>query len=234
MSDTREAIQRRSWEMNADAWTCAVREQHIPSRRAGTDAAILRACERVGGRRVLDVGCGEGWLSRLLSDAAVSSGKREVLGIDASDGLITRARGSATGGPRYEVMTYDDVVQHPTLVAGPFDLIVCNFALLGDAVAPLLAALAMRLAPSAHVLVQTVHPWTAVGDAAYANGWREERFHGFGVHFPAEMPWFFRTLASWHAELFAAGLVVTSIDEPMHPDTERPLSLLLTCVRNTV
>ncbi len=238
MSDTREAVQRRSWETNADAWTCAVREQHIPSRRVGTDAAIVWACERIGGRRVLDVGCREGWSSRALCDAVVANGEREVLGIDASEGLTARAgtNGGETGasGPRDQVIAYDDVVHRPAQVAGPFDLIVCNFALLGDPVGPLLAALASRLAPHAHLLVQTVHPWTALGDVADEHRWREERFQGDGVQCPVEMPRFFRTLASWYAEFCAAGLIVTAVDEPLHPATGRSLSLMFTCVRSAV
>jgi hypothetical protein len=42
------------------------------------------------------------------------------------------------------------------------------------------------------------------------------------------MPWYFRTLASWISELETAGLRVSWIAEPIHPDTGDPLSLLLT------
>jgi hypothetical protein len=70
---------------------------------------------------------------------------------------------------------------------------------------------------------------TAVGDAAYTNGWREETFANFGVAFPASMPWFFRTLSSWMSEILAAGLVVEYFEEPIDTESGRPLSLLLTC-----
>ena len=51
-----------SWERNAANWTRVVREGLIPSRRAGTDAAILDAIAERAPRRLLDIGCGEGWL----------------------------------------------------------------------------------------------------------------------------------------------------------------------------
>jgi hypothetical protein len=45
-----------SWQANADAWTSAVREQRIESRRLVTDAAILQAVLALSPARVLDVG----------------------------------------------------------------------------------------------------------------------------------------------------------------------------------
>jgi hypothetical protein len=51
-----------SWQANADAWTAAVREQRIESRRLVTDAAILALA--LAPLRILDLGCGEGWLRR--------------------------------------------------------------------------------------------------------------------------------------------------------------------------
>lgn len=219
---------RDSWESNATAWTAAVREQRIPSRRAGTDAAIVAACAAVPGRRVLDVGCGEGWLVR-----AIARESRHVLGIDGSAGLIEQAAALPVPGVRFATVSYEMLIADAQAAAGPWDLIVCNFALLGDPLSPLLGALAQRLAPDGRLLIQTVHPWTAMGDGPYECGWREEHFQGFGVAFPAAMPWYFRTLASWHRELEVAGLMLHAMQEPLHPDTRRPLSLLLHGVRRS-
>lgn len=225
---------RDSWVANADSWTRAVRDGRIPSRRAGTDAAVVALCAellaaRPGGTgagrpRALDVGCGEGWLTRALAERGA-----DALGIDASPPLIEAARAAGGEGAAYEVASYDDLVADAGRVAGPFDLVACNFALLGDPVAPLLAALRRRLSAGGALVVQTVHPWVAVGDGPYEGGWREERFAAFDEPFPSSMPWYFRTLGAWLAELAAAGLVVRRLDEPLHPETRRPLSLLLHC-----
>jgi 2-polyprenyl-3-methyl-5-hydroxy-6-metoxy-1,4-benzoquinol methylase len=222
---------RASWESNASAWTDAVRNGRIPSRRVATDAAVVTACERVlatkPSARVLDVGCGEGWLSRRLVSRST-----EVVGIDASAALIDTAR-RASPPPdgvalRYEVVDYEDLRSDASRVAGPFNLIVCNYALLDDAAASTLAALRARLERDGSVVVQTVHPWVAAGDGPYEDGWRVETFSSFEQPFPSTMPWHFRTLASWLRQIHAAGLQVSELEEPLDPETRRPLSLLIT------
>jgi 2-polyprenyl-3-methyl-5-hydroxy-6-metoxy-1,4-benzoquinol methylase len=224
-STTERAALRRSWTDNASAWTTAVREQAIPSRRVATDAAIVAACERVidGRRRVraLDVGCGEGWLTRELVKLGA-----HATGIDASAPLIDVARASG-GGADYACVSYEQLDADASVVPGPFDLVVCNFALLDDRVTSLLTALARRLPASGIILVQTVHPWAAVGDGPYEDGWRTETWSAFDRAFPTHMPWYFRTTGSWLTAAREARLVVDRLEEPVHPETNRPLSLLL-------
>jgi 2-polyprenyl-3-methyl-5-hydroxy-6-metoxy-1,4-benzoquinol methylase len=217
---------RASWESNAEAWTDAVRAQRIPSRRLATDAAILDACARATAgtprARVLDVGCGEGWLAR-----ALAAGGADVVGVDASAPLIDAAR-AAGGGVRYEVASYDELRDDRTRAAGPFDLVVCNYSLFDDRVDTTLRALRARLAERGRIVVQTVHPWAAAGDGAYEDGWRLETFAAFERPFPTPMPWYFRTLASWVRALDEAGLRVAAVEEPSAPPARLPLSLLLT------
>ncbi|HYW50309.1 MAG TPA: methyltransferase domain-containing protein [Gemmatimonadaceae bacterium] len=211
----------RSWTDNADAWTHVVRAGLIPSRGAGTDAAIVRACAAIGRGPMLDVGCGEGWLVRELAARGI-----EAHGIDVSEALVAQA--SARSGS-FSVATYAQIEADDRCAAGPWQAIVCNFALLGDPLHPLLAALRARLAPGGTLLVQTVHPWTARGDAPYRGEWRTERFEAFGTAFPSPMPWYYRPLASWHEQFALAGLRVSGVDEPVHPHTGTPLSLLFRC-----
>ena len=224
-SETARAELLRSWSVNADAWTSAVRAHAIPSRRLVTDAAIVAACERViDGRadlRALDVGCGEGWLTRELARLGA-----HATGVDGSAPLVDTAR-AAGGAPDYACVSYEQLESDAEVLAGPYDLIVCNFSLLDDQVAPLLAALARRLPASGVILVQTVHPWAAVGDGPYEDGWRTERWGAFDRAFPAPMPWYFRTTGSWLAAARAARLVVDRLEEPIHPESRKALSLLL-------
>lgn len=210
---------RHSWQANAEAWTRAVREQRIESRRLVTDAAILNAIADGPARRVLDIGCGEGWLCRAL--AARGS---ECVGVDASEPLIEAAQ--AGGGGRFEVMGYAALIEKGEAL-GQFDTLVCNFALLDETIAPLLGALRERLDPGGRLLIQTVHPWAACADEPYVDGWRLETFASFGGEFSAPMPWFFRTLESWLALLATSGWRLRQLREPRHPGTGQPGSLLL-------
>lgn len=211
-----------SWAANATAWTDAVRGGTIASRRAGTDAAILGALAGLPPGRVLDVGCGEGWLVRALAGRG-----HRVVGVDGSAPLIERA--SEQGGGELRVLSYEALAAEPGLAGpGPYDAVVCNFSLLGQELAPLLRALRGLLGENAPLVVQTVHPFTACGDLPYRDGWREETFAGFGGAFGAPMPWYFRTVGSWLRLMAEAGLRVGSLEEPTNPETGRPLSLLLT------
>jgi 2-polyprenyl-3-methyl-5-hydroxy-6-metoxy-1,4-benzoquinol methylase len=221
MTDPRHDALASSWTRNADAWTAAVREGRIPSRRLATDAAVVDAVLARAPGRVLDVGCGEGWLARALAARGA-----DVTGVDASAPLVAAAQ--ALGGGRFAVLDYGEAVAEPARLGGPYDVAVCNFALLDADPAPLLGALRARLAAGGALVVQTVHPWAACGDAAYADGWRTETFAAFGDGFVSAMPWYYRTLASWLRVVHAAGYRLTDLAEPTHPETGAPLSLLLT------
>ena len=209
-----------SWDANANAWTGAVRAGNIRSRRVATDAAIVDAVMQFNPRRALDVGCGEGWLARALDERGV-----ETVGVDGSAALIDAAK--AAGGGTFFVLSYDALVDDPTRLPGPYDVIVCNFALLSEDLVPLLRALATALAPTGHLVIQTVHPWIACGDAPYVDGWREERFAAFGEDNWKPMPWHFRTFHSWLATLREASYQDVQVREPLDPDTLHPLSLIL-------
>ncbi|HQZ31284.1 MAG TPA: methyltransferase domain-containing protein [Arenimonas sp.] len=210
----------RSWTGNAAAWTAAVRDGRIESRRLATDAAILDALRALRPARVLDVGCGEGWLCRALAAHGI-----EAVGIDVSAPLVDAAR--AAGSGRFEVLPYAGLADAARRL-GSFDALACNFALLEEDIVPMLRDLHVLLAPGGHLVIQTVHPWTACGDEAYRDGWRLEDFAAFGDQaFPEPMPWYFRTLATWLANLDDAGYRVDRLREPAHPGTARPLSLLL-------
>lgn len=218
--EEREAALIWSWMANADAWTRAVREGRIESRRVATDAAIVRAVVERGPRRVLDLGCGEGWLMRALAERGI-----ETVGLDVSMELVYVAE--ETGGGRFRCCSYDEVVEDPTRAGGPYDAIACNFSLLHADLVPLLAALRQNLNPGGALVVQTVHPWTAAGEEPYADGWRTETFAAFGGEFAEPMPWYFRTLESWMDALRGAGFRLAALREPTHPGTGRPLSLLM-------
>jgi 2-polyprenyl-3-methyl-5-hydroxy-6-metoxy-1,4-benzoquinol methylase len=208
---------RRSWVANSSAWCEAVRGRRIESRRLVTDAAIVDAVLEQKPQRVLDVGCGEGWLARALSAHGI-----DVTGIDASAPLIEAAQ--ALGGATFLVVSYEDLARDPSLLGAAFDTIVANFSILDDRAEELLRALRPLLERDGRLIVQSVHP--LFGDGAYVDGWRTETFDAIPGAWAESMPWFFRMLGSWVRVFANAGYSLTEIREPMNPDRARPASII--------
>lgn len=208
----------RSWDANAHAWTDSVRGAHIESRRVATDAAILDAVRALAPDRVLDVGCGEGWLTRALSAHGF-----DALGIDACAPLIEAA--AAMGGGRFHVRDYAALAADP-LVFGRFDAAVCNFSLFERDLTPLLGALHALLNVPGALIVQTVHP-DAQPDGGRADGWRLETYATLGEGYRAPTPWYFRTLHSWRRSLTVAGFDRVRDEHVHHPASGAPLSVIL-------
>jgi SAM-dependent methyltransferase len=210
-----------SWGKNTAPWVAAVRKGEIESRLLVTNQAIVdavrSACPADAPATGLDIGCGEGWLVRALDGIAMT-------GVDVVPGLVEAAR--RAGGGDFRVMSYEDIA------GGRLDLqvdvAICNFSLLGDeSVAGLFRAAPAYLKPGGTLIVQTMHPVVACGDAPYADGWREGSWAGFNDGFTDPPPWYFRTLASWVRLFSDNGLQLRELREPLHPKTGRPASLIL-------
>jgi SAM-dependent methyltransferase len=207
-----------AWSQNTDPWVAAVRGREIASRALVTDAAIVDAVRACAPRTGVDLGCGEGWLVRALPDV-------QMVGVDAIPGLVEAARASGGGGD-FRVMSYEEIAAGGLQLA--VDVAVCNFSLIGEAAsAGLLRAAPSYLRPGGTLIVQTVHPVTACGNAPYVDGWREGSWAGFSSDFADAPPWYFRTIASWAALFVDSGLRITSLREPLHPETGQPVSLIL-------
>jgi hypothetical protein len=108
-----------------------------------------------------------------------------------------------------------------------FGVVVANFSVLGENVRPMLEKVRGWLAKDGAILIQTLHPMSQDPKERYESGWRIETFAQMGDRFTASMPYYFRTFSRWVEELSAAGFSVVKCREPLHPETGRPLSLLL-------
>ncbi|WP_247256794.1 class I SAM-dependent methyltransferase [Pseudomonas moorei] len=213
-----ESTLLQSWNHNAQAWIEAIRTGAIESRLNVTNQAIVLAVLGRQPERVLDLGCGEGWLLRELEKRGI-----DAVGVDGDATLVEAAR--AAGTSQVHRATYEELVQARVDIGRDYDLICANFALLHQDIIPLLSAMNALLAPGGALVIQTLHPW-AVAAGDYQDGWREETFASFkGPWQP--MPWYFRTLSSWLNALDMAGYRLASLQEPQHPQSPVPQSLLL-------
>ncbi|WP_367084803.1 methyltransferase domain-containing protein [Pseudomonas sp. HOU2] len=217
-----ESTLLQSWHANADAWIEVIRSGAIESRQQVTDQAILLAIMGRQPERVLDLGCGEGWLLRALADRGIVAA-----GVDGDATLIDAARDA--GSAEVHAASYAALVDAEIDIGGDYDLICANFSLLHQDIIPLLAAMNALLLPGGVMIIQTLHPWT-VAAGNYQDGWREESFAALKGQWQP-MPRYFRTLSSWCNALDMAGFQIVSLQEPQHPQSPVPQSLLMIAER---
>jgi len=220
--DPRELEIIKSWYSNAQAWSNAIRTASIASRKLVTNQAIIDAVASIAPRRILDMGCGEGWLARALSTLGMN-----VIGVDIVPDLIARA--GALGGGEFHVRDYASIANQQ-LRLGPFDAVVCNFSLLGEqSVESLIAALPSYLNDPGYLIIQTLHPVAACGDNPYQDGWRAGSWLGFSSDFSNPAPWYFRTAESWSALLQRCDFEILECREPKGVDADTPASQIWIC-----
>jgi 2-polyprenyl-3-methyl-5-hydroxy-6-metoxy-1,4-benzoquinol methylase len=216
------------WGASAEPWAKAVRSGGIESRRLCTDAAVVSAVQRQCPPQVLDVGCGEGWLTRALLKLGTPT-----QGCDAIPALVDSAQ--AAGG-EFFVASFADLLgahpqSNPALHAA---LWVCNFGLFHEDDAPqFLAAAARHLPTRGHLVIQTLHANAAqrAADGSVLEGWQPGGWGSCGAGFGEPIPWFYRSPASWAAAFANAGFEAPRIEEPQHPHTGQALSYLLSARR---
>jgi 2-polyprenyl-3-methyl-5-hydroxy-6-metoxy-1,4-benzoquinol methylase len=207
-----------SWHKNAVPWTTAVRSSQIGSRKLITDRSIIEAILARSPKSLLDIGCGEGWLTRELSNMGIDS-----IGVDAIPALIDRAKQAGT--QEFRCISYEQIAAGKLDVS--VDAIACNFSLFGkESVEQLFKVIPSLLNPNGVFIVQTLHPIVACGDLPYQDGWREGSWHGFNSDFTDPAPWYFRTLANWIDLFIESGLNLIKISEPIHPISQQPASIL--------
>ena len=112
-----------SWHTNAAPWAKAVQNEEVESRKLVTNRAIVNAVSDLKPQRAFDVGCGEGWLARTLAGLGI-----KVFGVDVVPEFIEKAQ--RLGGGEFQVCSYEALANH-YLQLDPFDIVICNFSLIG-------------------------------------------------------------------------------------------------------
>ena len=216
------------WDTNASFWVQIIRERRDKYRDELTDPAMLKAIGEPAGLTVLDAGCGEGYLSRILARRGAT-----VAGVDFSANLIEAARiQNATDALpiSFDVANVDKL----PYADDTFDLVVCNH-LVNDLYDPSkpIGEFARVLRNDGRLIILMLHPCFynkhAERDQAtnglIASSYFETRsieqvFEVDGLTSPVANTAWFRPLEFYTEELCKSGFAITSLTEP-HPSPEQ-------------
>ena len=215
-----------SWQANAANWIDIIDSNGIESRRLITNKAILEAVCKAKPLSALDMGCGEGWLSKELFTNGI-----EVTGVDVIPELIEKAKEKTIGN--FFVASYEDIYLDKISFSKLFDAIVINFALIGkESTENLLSFLPELLTASGKLFIQTLHPDSRKPLNDYESGWKEGSWDGLGGQFSLPYQWYFRTMEDWLLLLTQSGFNKIITIEVLHPHSARSLSVLFECSKS--
>jgi SAM-dependent methyltransferase len=235
----------RHWDENADAWTRLARAGYDIYRDGLNTPAFLEMLPEVRGLSGLDVGCGEGYNTRLVSERGA-----RMTGIDISENFVRHAKEEESrepGGIRYARAS---AVELPFENAS-FDFATAFMSLMDiSETGRVLTEVFRVLRPGAFFQFSITHPCF---DTPHRKNLRDETgrtyaievggyFHGSEGEVkewlfsgapsavreelpPFRVPVFMRTLSSWLNSLVEAGFVLERFGEPYPDDNavrERP------------
>ncbi|MBI4281978.1 MAG: class I SAM-dependent methyltransferase [Chloroflexi bacterium] len=166
-----------NWNANADRWNAGYDDDGDRNRRYQSDEPMLALLGDVESSRILDVGCGNGYLCRKLAKAGAN-----VTGIDLSDRFIDIAREREEEEKLGVTYYHGSAANMNFLPDSHFDKAVSNYVLMDIRdYASALGQVFRVLRPGGCFVVVISHPCFASGPA----GWvapapdsprREERF----------------------------------------------------------
>ncbi|MDP6513364.1 MAG: class I SAM-dependent methyltransferase [SAR202 cluster bacterium] len=218
---------RASWNTNAERWDSLYDDDGDRNRRYQSDEPMLALLGEVGALNVLDVGCGNGYLSRKLANPGA-----KMTGVEIASGMLDIATDRERREPLGITYHHGSASEMDFLGDSTFDKAVSNYVLMDIRdYTGALAHVFRVLKAGGHFVAVFSHPCFASGPA----GWvvpapdtprREERFaYRVDTYFhrgPYYGVWgnldpvlsFHRPLRDYWRAFEEAGFVVDGFDEP--------------------
>ncbi|PXX28224.1 methyltransferase family protein [Arenibacter sp. ARW7G5Y1] len=208
-----------SWNKNALEWIKVIDNAEIESRKF-TNKAILDVLGNSSAIKILDMGCGEGWLTRTL----MGMGKSAV-GMDAIPQLLENAKNKGQG--TYFQMSYEEIILENPIPKAPYDAAVFNFCLYQrEGLSQLLRQVKKSLSENGYIAIQTLHPFFLLqNDLGYKSQWINDSWKGLPGNFTEGHSWYARTFESWMSVFKKAGLQLHQCQE-VNNDNNKPVSVI--------
>ncbi len=218
-----------SWEALADWYDRKHGDDGDLWHRALIDPPMLRLVGPVEGLRLLDLACGNGYLSRRFARMGA-----QVVGVDASAPIVERARLRERRHPLGITYHVGDATQLGMLGSASIDIVVCNMALMDiEDAAGAIREVGRVLRPGGRFVASLNHPCF---DVVNASAWIVERMDltttiwrkvsRYRELSAGVVPWrveadriartpaYHRPLSWYVRTLRTAGFVVTAFEEP--------------------
>lgn len=210
-----------SWKKNAVEWVRVIENNQIESRKY-TNTAIVKTLADIPSSKILDIGCGEGWLTREIT----AMGKSAV-GIDAIATLLENAR--KKGPEPYYQMSYEEIIMGKPIPETPFDSAVFNFCLYQkDGLTDLLIHTKNALLKNGNIIIQTLHPFFLFHHGLdYKSQWVTDSWKGLPGNFKEGHSWYARTFEDWTNVFNACRMKILDMKEVTNQN-KQPISLIFT------
>ncbi len=230
----------RQWQANAEAFAHLIDGRGTPHHREILNPCIEELMGNVRDRRILDAGCGEGYLSRFYAKKG-----GEVVGVDFSPNLIEFSKETSEEVPiEFRVGNLCDLTEFD---AEEFDIVLCNLVLLNlECLEASLQEFHRVLRPNGFLVFSVVHPafnvygpgrWELgdrgsrskrrVGKFFRMDNYFEEKEYKVrwktrsGQGFPQEFSFFHRAISTYVTLLLQTGFQIAAFKEP-RPTSNNP------------
>jgi len=209
---------QKEWERNADFWIKIIREKLDPYRLKITNKAVLNLLKKRKNLKILDAGCGEGYLCRTLSKKG-----HQVFGIDFSPKLIEAAQELERKKP-LGIKYFIGDFRKTKFSSSYFDVVLCHQTI-NEIPNPKKAfrEFSRILKTKGNLILLFLHPCFEINPEKYFQKVKIKKSYYLVSEIKSPSPYFYLhlPLSEWIDSLNKTGFSIKKVGEP-HP----PLTLI--------